>query len=1143
MSNNHKILKLFTRKLANCRYKVPVKSLIDYMDKGQFGYTVDEENNELVTNESVFASSVASLITHIRSIFKDPHIFLKKEEIIQNISVASHINNETLRMNYKDSKLWKTKALDSSPEFVHTFVYEDDYAIYENRFISCLIDTVYEIVVKKVNEIKATIETLNSKITNQKDVLSLPEGIYLDYAEAEGGVPVILSSSDNRVGVLDMLIKNKKSLISLKQTPIYKACKKAGDFDMLALKTTNILLHDKHYNYCYEFYLNYLKRDIDFTSLNNMYKGFLTVNLICALNKYGFACENPVEEMLISNSATLKFSEIAFVKDPFQITLALGKQNDLICTVKNLVSGSAIQHNILIVHSSDERLVEGKTVEDLFVAYKEANGFTEEYVWVITDCDVKGEGIINMQPTDTNVLEAMITLLKKFTLLVEGALSVYTTICPICGSSLISPSDKDYSCVSCGSVYHLFYYGMRDLIWVKRLPNFKDEEVEETVVEDKIEEEIIEEIVEETVAEAVVEETVEETVEEPTEAPAPVELSTILSDEAFASHIKRHFFAKVSHLEVEKKDYYNELKNYILQYKKVSARASWSYETFSYRREPKIRLAVRGKKLVAFFALDPKEYEDTKYFPRDMGGTKKFEETPMMVKVQSDRGLKFAKELVDFVLADLEKNENYEAVDYTIPYKSDKQLYEEGLIKIVGDVTLSDYVRVDPEKVEEVVEEAPVAEEVVEEAVEETVVEEEAVEEAPVAEEVVEEAVEEVVEEVAVEEAPVAEEAVEEVAVEEAVAIAEDDDNTARLKRHFLAKISQMEDSKKAYYSAIKNYILQYKKVSARASWGYETFSNRRNAKVRLAVRGKTLVAFFALDPKEYENTKYFPKDMGDTKKFADTPMMVKVKSDRGLKYAKELIDVVLDGLIKDENYVEGDYRIIYKSDKELFAEGLIKVVGDPATVELSDVVREPVVQETPVAEEVAVEEVVEETVVEAPVEDVVVEEAPVEEVVEEAVVEETVEEAVVAEETVEAVEEVAPAEEEEDDDEDDDETDAQVIQTRQRFIEKLAKVKKKRKAYYDELRAYILEHKRVHSRMSSGYESFTMHRIAKARLVALGKNIAICMALDANDYQSYKFKELSINASFDDTPMMVVLKSGRDVKLVKEILDTLLKD
>ena len=1095
MSDNHQILKLFTRKLANCRYKVPVNSLIQYMDKGQFGYNVEEGEDTVVTNESVFASSVSSLIMHIRAIFKDPHIFLKKEETIQNIAVASHINNETLRMNYKDSKLWKTNALDASPEFVHTFVYEDDYAIYENRFICYLIDELFQALGKKINAIKATLETLNWKITNRRDVLGLPENVYVDYADAaEDGVPVILSSSDNRVGVLDSLIKNKKSLMALMQSPVYKACKKAGDFNILGLKTTNILLHDKHYNYCYDFYLHYLKRDADFTSQSNMFKGFVAVNMLCALNKLRFVCENEREELLVSNSANIKFGKISLVKEPFQIIMEQGDKNDIRFTVNNLVSGSTIQHFVKIVHTTCDEIAEGATAEGMFAEYKKEFATDERKVWLVTDAEVEGEDVVRIQPTGVNVIELLVALLKKFTLLVEGALTVYARVCPVCGSTLVTPYDKDYTCVTCESVYHLFYYATRDLIWIKRLPKLADEveEEEPAPVEEPVEEETS---AVETVAEEVV--TTEETA---TEIP-----TAIFDNEAFASHIKRHFFAKVSHLEEEKKAYYNELKNYILQYKKISARASWNYETFSYRRAPKVRLAVRGKTLVAFFALDPKAYENTKYFPKDMGGTKKFEETPMMVKVQSERGLKFAKELVDIVLADLEKNENYEAVDYTIPYKSDKQLYEEDLIKIVGEVNLSDYVR-----------EAPVVEETAEEVVEEPVVED-TIEEV-VEEPVVEETIEEVVE------TPVVEETVtEEIAV--AVANTDEEEKSARLKRHFLAKISQIDEEKKSYYSELKNHILQYKKVSARASWGYETFSNRRNPKVRLAVRGKTLVAFFALDPKAYENTKYFPKDMGDTKRFADTPMMVKVKSARGLKYAKELIDVVLADLIKNDKYVDGDYKIIYKSDKELFAEGLIKIMGDPATVELSSFVRE-----TPVVEE-AIEEVVEEPVVEE----------TIEEVVEEPVVEETVEE--VVEEIAPAVaEETATEEDDEDDDEDDDETDAQVIQTRRRFLAKLEKLNKKSKAYYDEIRAFVLSHKKVHSRMGSGYESFTMHRIAKARMLIRGKDIAVCLALNAKDYEQYFFKDLT-TCSYDDTPMMVTLKSDRDVRLIKEVLDTLLKN
>lgn len=1110
MSNNHQILKLFTRKLANCRYKVPVNSVIQYMDKGQFGYNTVEGEDTVVTNDSVFASSIASVITHIRAIFKDPHIFLKKEEAIQNIAVASHINNETLRMNYKDSKLWKTKALDTSPEFVHTFVYEDDYAIYENRFITYLMDEILEILGKKINEIKTSIETLNWKITNRTDVLGLPEEMYLDYADtAEDGVPVILPTTDNRVGVLSALIKNKKNLLLLMQTPVYKACKKAGEFNILSLKVTNILMHDKHYNYCYDFYLNYLKREAEFTSDENMFKNFTAINMMCALNKMGYVCEKADAEVLVSNSTMVKFKELAFIKEPFRIVMAMGEKDDFTVTIDNLVSGSTIKHFIKVIHSSCEAVQTGASVMEIFDEYKKDGNLDESNAWLVTDVEMQGEGVVAIQPINSNVIDSFVKLLRKFTLLAEGALSVYTSICPVCGSNLVSPDEKDYSCVDCGSVYHLFYYAMRDLIWVKRLPNVAEEIVEEPVVEEPTEE-----IVEETT------EVVEEVAKiEEIEVTEVVEETTAFADsDAFASHLKRHFFAKISQLEVEKKEYYNELKNYILQYKKVSARASWSYETFSSHRVPKVRLAVRGKTLVAFFALDPKEYENTKYYPKDMGDTKKFAETPMMVKVQSDRGLKFAKELVDIVLADLQKNENYETVDYTIPYKSDKQLFEEGLIKIVGDVDLSDYVRVEPEKAVE----EPVVEEVAEETTEEIV---ETVEE-PV--------VEEVVDEVA-----------EEVATTEAMPVV--DEKETRLKRHFLAKISQMEESKKEYYSELKNHVLQYKKVSARASWGYETFSNRRNPKVRFAVRGKTLVMFLALNPKDYEDSKYFPKDMSDTKKFADTPMMVKVKSDRGLKYAKELIDTVLSDLVKNENYEQADYKIIYKSDKELFAEGLIKLTGDASQTDLlSDYVPETVVEEAPVVEETVVETVeeapvVEETVVEtveeAPVvEEIVetVEEAPV---VEEIV--ETVEEAPVVEEIVETVEEatvveeVAPAV-------------VEVAETKvvdeTVFLSKVAKLKKKRQGFYNDVRDTALACEGVCANVEEDSEAFVKADETKARLVVNGKHVALCLVSSVEDCKKAGCKAVKTD-KFDDTTTMVTLKSPRDVKAVKVVLDGLLKD
>ena len=87
--------------------------------------------------------------------------------------------------------------------------------------------------------------------------------------------------------------------------------------------------------------------------------------------------------------------------------------------------------------------------------------------------------------------------------------------------------------------------------------------------------------------------------------------------------------------------------------------------------------------------------------------------------------------------------------------------------------------------------------------------------------------------------------------------------------------------------------MLSFKRVRSSISWNLDTFFIGRKAVAKIGFRGKTLVMFCALDPDEYANTKYYPKDVSGVKKYEATPMMIKVKSERGVKFAKELIDVM----------------------------------------------------------------------------------------------------------------------------------------------------------------------------------------------------------------------------------------------------------
>ena len=154
-----------------------------------------------------------------------------------------------------------------------------------------------------------------------------------------------------------------------------------------------------------------------------------------------------------------------------------------------------------------------------------------------------------------------------------------------------------------------------------------------------------------------------------------------------------------------------------------------------------------------------------------------------------------------------------------------------------------------------------------------------------------------------------------------------DDIDRKVIQKSFVGKMSQASKEQKEFYNELKNHILSYNRVNSRVSWHYDSFNIGRQKAIKIAFRGHTMVAFLALDPKKYEGTKYYPHDMSKKKKFADTPMMVKIKSARGVKFAKELVDVVCEGLPAKKNFVPATYKFTRMSDKKLIENGLAKEV------------------------------------------------------------------------------------------------------------------------------------------------------------------------------------------------------------------------
>lgn len=246
-----------------------------------------------------------------------------------------------------------------------------------------------------------------------------------------------------------------------------------------------------------------------------------------------------------------------------------------------------------------------------------------------------------------------------------------------------------------------------------------------------------------------------------------------------------------------------------------------------------------------------------------------------------------------------------------------------------------------------VTQEEPVATVAQEEAVEETPAQPEA---EPVTEQAAAEEAEEVTEELVEEATEPAQETAEEVVEDKPAAEAEESDGeesesdddgeesgemvvqgkvvVVRYSKSFMAKLCGASEETKIYYQRITDRFLSYRKVNSRVSWAYTAFNRGRTALAKMVIRGKTLRLYLALDADEVAD-KYYATDVSDKKKYAATPCYIKVKSERGLKFALELVDAVCNKFeipFQKEVTVTSETKFENEPMDRLINKGLIKI-------------------------------------------------------------------------------------------------------------------------------------------------------------------------------------------------------------------------
>ena len=436
---------------------------------------------------------------------------------------------------------------------------------------------------------------------------------------------------------------------------------------------------------------------------------------------------------------------------------------------------------------------------------------------------------------------------------------------------------------------------------------------------------------------------------------------TIIDGRRILVRYNYSFRAKLIQAPAEVQDRFGQLMDEFASYPAVKTRESWRQVRVYSGRKTLASVLFKGRKLCVAYALDPKVYEDTKYHGVDLSGVKRYEKTPMLLKVFSDRKLRYAKYLFAQVAEQngLVQGE-VEHHEFRLPYETTQQLLARDLVRTFSDreLTEEEYaammaartaseevaaaeraaaeaevaaaaIPAEEPEAEPATEEAPAEESL---SVEEPVPVEEVETEEPVAEVT---SVEEPADEEDDEPIVVSDEDDEAEGIESAVTIIDGRRILVRYNYSFRAKLIQAPAEVQERFGQLMDEFASYPAVKTRESWRQVRVYSGRKTLASVLFKGRKLCVAYALDPKVYEDTKYHGADLSGVKRYEKTPMLLKVFSDRKLRYAKYLFAQVAEqnGLVQGE-VEHHEFRLPYETTQQLLDEQLVKLFSNKELTE-----------------------------------------------------------------------------------------------------------------------------------------------------------------------------------------------------------------
>ncbi len=418
-------------------------------------YQFDEEMKKLEELKTV-SDKILSILYH-------PAFHVDTNEIILRSEQAGKLSHDSFSDTMRDARLWKEKNHQMVPEYVHSVETIDSIDIYENRFISLLIDEIYEDLSSSLEDMTPMVESIGEHYQNNEFTLGKYSPIRDMRAKHYPYTSFILKRNGSKEELYASAKRIKRRMKNMKGTEFYSITSKHKISP--SIRPTNILIHDKLYSYCYRYYVSHYKtKDTEERKNQILYFNYFFCSFLRLLKERGLLNEKNRPSLSFDNEEMMTFSPFSIKHEPFTIkfdqdkthvallidvTLHFDKGNRT-CSYSLLCREKYSEKNVTSISS-----IRNQNKDKKFILIT-GNNLMKDYDSTITFSyrKKKNETLLD-------------DLLSSFTILIDANKEFYTGVCPVCGRNEIRFDGEKYICQNCHTEYVMDKIASQNLLWIQ----------------------------------------------------------------------------------------------------------------------------------------------------------------------------------------------------------------------------------------------------------------------------------------------------------------------------------------------------------------------------------------------------------------------------------------------------------------------------------------------------------------------------------------------------------------------------------------------------------------------------------------------------------------------------------------------------